>query len=55
MSVIWTSAGIENNYYVYRGKDCMKMFYESLREHTMKITNFEKKKTILLKNEEYES
>ena len=25
---------------VYRGKDCMKKFCESLREHVMKIINF---------------
>ena len=29
---------------VYRGKDCMKKFCESLREHAMKIINFKKKK-----------
>ena len=29
---------------VYRGKDCMKMFCESLREHALKIINFKKKK-----------
>ena len=28
---------------VYRCKDCMKKFCESLREHAMKIINFEKK------------
>ena len=34
----------ENNHDVCRGKDCMKKFYESLREHGMKIINFKKKK-----------
>ena len=29
---------------IYRGKDCVKKFYESLREHVMKIINFKKKK-----------
>ena len=29
---------------IYSGKDCMKKFYESLREHPMKIINFNKKK-----------
>ena len=32
---------IEND--VYRGKDCMKKFCESMREHTMKKINFKKK------------
>ena len=29
---------------VYRGKDCMKKFPESLREHARKIINFKKEK-----------
>ena len=33
----------------------MKKFCKSLREHAMKIINFEKKKMIPLTNEEYES
>ena len=33
----------------------MKTFCELLREHTMKIINFEKNKTIPLKNEHQES
>ena len=28
---------IENKHDVYRGKDCMRNFCESLREHAMKI------------------
>ena len=35
---------IENKHDVYRGKDCMKKFCESLREHAMKTINFEKEK-----------
>ena len=46
MSVIWTFDGIENKHDVYR---------ESLREHAMKIMNFEKKKMIPLTNEQQES
>ena len=38
--------GNKNN--VYRGKDCVKSFCESLAEHSMKITNFKKKKMKLL-------
>ena len=33
---------------MYRGKDCMKKFYEFLKEHAMKIINFKKKKLKLL-------
>ena len=36
--------GIENKHDIYRGKDCMKKFCGSLREHAMKIINFKKKK-----------
>ena len=32
MSTIWAFNAIENNHYVYRGKDCMKKFCESLKE-----------------------
>ena len=32
----------------YRGKGCMKKFWDFLREHAMKIINFEKKKMKLL-------
>ena len=39
---------IENKHDVYRGKDCMKKFCESLRDHAMKIINFKKKKKMLL-------
>ena len=46
---------IENKYDPCRGKDCMKDFCESLREHEMKRINFEKKKMILLTNEQQES
>ena len=34
---------------MYWSKDCMKHFYGSLREHAMKIINFEKKKMKLTK------
>ena len=40
---------------IYSGKDCMKKFYESLREHPMKIINFNKKKMKLLTKEQQES
>ena len=34
-----------------RGKECMKKFCESLREHAMKITNFKNKKMKILTEE----
>ena len=55
MSTIWTTDGVENKHDVYRGKGCMKKFCESLKEPTIKIINFEKKKVIPLTNEERES
>ena len=39
----------------YRGKDCMKIFCKDLRDQAMKIINYEKKKEIVLTNEEKES
>ena len=44
MSTIWTFED------VYRGEDYMPKFGESLREHAMKIINFEKKNVIPLTN-----
>ena len=35
---------IENKHNAYRGKDCIKKFYESLRELAIKIINFKNKK-----------
>ena len=46
---------IEKKYDVYRGKDCMKYFYESLREHAMSIFNVKKNKMKLLTNEQQNS
>ena len=40
---------------IYRGKDCMKKFLESLREHAMKLINFKKNKMKLLRKEQQES
>ena len=44
MSTISIFKCIENNHDVYRGKDCMEKFCESLREHAMKIVNLKKEK-----------
>ena len=34
----------------FRGKDCMKRFYKDLREHAIKIINYEKKKNDTINN-----
>ena len=44
MSTILSFKSIENKYNACRGKDCMKKFCESLREHAMKIFNLKKKR-----------
>ena len=46
---------IEYNHNVYRGNGCIKKCCESLKEHTMKIINFKKKKMKLLTKEQQES
>ena len=46
---------IENRHDVYRGKDSMKKFCESLRERAMKIINFKKIKMTLLTKQQQES
>ena len=43
MSTILGFNHIEDKYTLYLGKDCMKKFCESLREHAKCITDFEKK------------
>ena len=56
MSTVSLFRKIENKYDVYRGKDCMKKFCESLREqHALKVINFKKKKMKLLTKEQHES
>ena len=55
MSTISSFRSIENKHDIYRGKYCMKKFYESLREHEMKIINFKKEKMKLLTKEQQES
>ena len=42
----------ENKLDSYRGKDCMKTFGKDLRDHAMKIINYEEKEMILLISEE---
>ena len=38
----------KNKHDCYRGKDCIEKFCEDLREHTMRIVNYEKKEMIPL-------
>ena len=42
----------KNKINYYRGDDCMKKFCKDLREHAMKVINYEKKKMIPLTTEE---
>ena len=46
---------IENKHTLYRGKDRMKKFCTSLREHVKNIVDFEKENMIQLTNEEVKS
>ena len=43
MSTIWAFDHIENKHTLHCGKDYMKKFCESLREHAKNIIDFEKK------------
>ena len=52
--MVWIFDGIENKCDVYRGEDCMKKFWESLRERALKIINFEKKKNDTITKEQQE-
>ena len=55
ISTIPSFKSIENKHDVYRGKDCIRKFCESLREHVMKKINFKKKKMKLLTKEQQKS
>ena len=48
MSIMSSFRSIENKHDVYRDKDCMKKYFELLREHAMKIINFKKKKKVII-------
>ena len=48
MSTISSFRSIENKHDVYRGKDCMKKFCKSLREHAMQIMNFQNEKIYVI-------
>ena len=42
ISTILSFKSIEYKYVVYRDKNCMKKFCESLRDHAWEVTNFKK-------------
>ena len=46
MSTIQTFKSIENKYDIYRGKECMKKTYESLKEHVIGTVKFLKKELL---------
>ena len=54
MSTISSFRSVENKLNFCRGKDCMKKFFEFLRERAMEIINFEKKKMKLWTKEQQE-
>ena len=54
MSPISSFKDIENKHDVCWGKDCMKKFCESLRDHSMEVITFKKKKMDLSTNEQQE-
>ena len=44
ISTMSSFKSIKNKHDVHRGKDCMKMFCQSLREHAMKLINVKMKR-----------
>ena len=54
-SITSSFKSIENKHDIYRGKDCMKKFYESLRGGLLRIINFKKKNVKLLTKEQQQS
>ena len=47
-----TISSFKDRHDVYRGRDCIRKFFESLIEHAIKIINFKKKKMNLLTKEQ---
>ena len=37
---------VENKHILYRGKDCMKKYYDFLKEHAKNIIDFQKEKML---------
>ena len=55
MSKICAFDHIENQLTLYCGKDCIKKFFISFREHATNLINFKKKKILLLTKEKEKS
>ena len=55
LSTIRTFDGIINKHDLHRNENGIKTFCESLREHAIKIINYEKKKMIPLTNKQQDS
>ena len=55
MSAIWGFDHIEIKHTLYCGKDCMKKFCTSSREHAKNVIDFEKNKMLPLTKEELKS
>ena len=55
MSTIWGFGHIENKHTLYGGKDCIKTFCDSLKEHAKNKILFVKKKRLVLTKEELKS
>ena len=51
VSTVLSFKDIKNKYDVYRGNDCMKKYFECLKNHSRRTINFKKKKMKLLTNE----
>ena len=55
MSAMSSFKGKEDNHDVYKGKDFMKKFCKSLRQHAMEVISFKKKKMELLTKKQQQS
>ena len=45
----------KNKFDCYKSEDCMERFCKNVREHAMKVVNYEKEEMMLLTDEEYNS
>ena len=55
MSTISSFKNVENKQDLPRGIECIKRFYESLREHAMQIINFKTEQKTINNKESYEN
>ena len=52
MPTIWAFDSIKDKLILYHGEDCMEKFWISLREHAANVIKFQKKKMLLITEEE---